>query len=107
MNLQEIADQDPAVQLIEDKLILIATGEDVTKLYDPNHKFYGVYRNIAARVGHDPSKLPGNVWSGSVRALATLTGIPLKDLCAEFGYSEEAIADDLNVEMSVIRGGLT
>ena len=88
------------------RFFLPSTGEDVTPLMNTNFVWYGIYSKLKDQVGHDPSRLLPKIWEGSVRQLADYMQLPLAQVCAEFGYSEAAIADDLVVEMSTrTKGG--
>lgn len=88
------------------RFFLPSTGEDVTPLMNTNFVWYGIYSKLKDQVSHDPSRLLPNIWEGSVRRLAEDMQLPLAQVCAEFGYSEAAIADDLVVEMSTrTKGG--
>ncbi len=86
-----------------DQFIHPATGEDITKLMDPDWTWFGVFKKLVNRVGNDPKRIPPSSWSGSVRDLAYFMDIPLEEVCGEFGFSEEAIADDLRVEFSTLQ----
>ncbi|WP_146086108.1 MULTISPECIES: hypothetical protein [unclassified Rathayibacter] len=83
------------------RFFLPSTGEDVTLLMNGyNFIHYGLLDKLKARVGHDPSRMLPKIWEGTVRQLADYMQLSLADVCAEFGYSKAAIADDLVVETS-------